>query len=85
MGKGENQAFVFASHKHKHNDIPAPRNALPRANEHSQNAKKQHQTKKATLVLHEAKQPQQQKTLGKKGTNRNNKPERFLQPAQFFV
>ena len=84
MGEGENQVFVFASHKHKHNDISSSRNALPQANEHSQNAKKQHCIKKTTLVLHEAKQPQQQKTRGKKGTNNNKKPDLVFATAHFL-
>ena len=79
--KGENQIFVYSSHKHQPNDISGPRNTLPRANEHSKNMQKQQQENKTTLVFHKTKQPQQKKTRGKKGKNDNNKPERFFNTA----
>ena len=66
--KGENQVIVFVSPRHKHNNIMAAKNVLPRTNKHSQNANTEQQQKKQQHF--DTKQNKYgKKKHGKKGNN----------------
>ena len=65
---------MLAKSKRKHDSEISAGKARKRTNRHSQNWRKQQQQKKATLLLHEAKQVERQKAQKKNRNNKNKKP-----------